>query len=127
MENHTCLEYCNGFSCKKHYLIDENRMNEFYVLDEKYFVCYKCMKSGKFDTMHYRHYWKLPKNVEYKRKNIDYCKRNHQETRSDHPYLFEDLWYKKHYKKLDSYGKEHKGIVLDYQNYEKLIHANVLF
>lgn len=99
--NHQCCPWdCNESTCKKCLLIDDQRTSEFYVLEEKYFVCYSCMKTGHFDNMNYRPYWRLPEGAVYVHIPGQFIERTHKGIRSTKAMLFEDLWYDKYWKNL---------------------------
>jgi hypothetical protein len=116
-DSHQCTRYCNGFSCKK-YLVKSN-YHEFYVADEKYFVCSSCYNKCK-DHYSLRPFWKLPVGSRIFNKPGQWMMiRTDQSYRKESPYNFEDLWYL-WYTKLDSFGKDfHKKDYIKWENYIK--------
>lgn len=123
-QNHVCDEYCNGFSCKKCYLINDNEHHEFYVEDEKYFLCYRCRKAGKGTNI--RPFWKLPRNAQMLTTRGQFIQsRTTQSYRSGAPYNHEDLWYTKYYLKLSDYQKKWENIADDYKIFSDLTAKNI--
>jgi hypothetical protein len=115
--NHKCSLFCFS-DCPKHFILDEKRTSEFYVLEESKFICYKCIKTGEFDSKSYRPFWKIPKNATYR---FNYSmKRDPHDIREKYPFLFEDSWYSGYYCKLMPVQQAFDDIVLDYKMYLEL-------
>lgn len=100
IKKHECNDYCNNNFCKKKIIIDKQLKSEFYIINEKYFMCFKCMKFNiKYqDKFKFRSFWKIPKNSIYKKQSSS--SRNLDEIKKSYPYLFEDYWFE-YYNKLD--------------------------
>lgn len=93
MNDHQCTEYCNNIFCKKKLIIDKKLKSEFYIINEKYFMCFKCMKCNinNQDKFKFRSFWKIPKNSIYKKQSTS--SRNLIEIKKSYSYLFEDSWF----------------------------------
>lgn len=125
--NHTCTDYCNGFSCKKRFLINKDFCSEIYVMDESRFICYSCIKHlDEAEMQKCRPFWKLPKNASYRPLYTDHIHRQHEKIRENAPWLFEDLWFDQYYKKLGPLQQEWEDNLQDYKEYEKLKAKEIL-
>lgn len=93
LQKHECHDRCNAFTCKKRLLIGPGLQNEFYVIDEKYFMCYQCMKEGKANGLKFRDYWKIPKGTIHIPLSKNESHRTTEYLRSECPWMHEDLWY----------------------------------
>jgi beta-lactamase class D len=91
--------------------------SEFYVIDEKYFMCYKCVKEDKVsEKQRIRSYWKIPKNAQH----TDDGKAT-KFHRFHYPWMHEDLWYNDHRK-----HRNEEGAFKDYVIYRKLLNEGIV-
>lgn len=127
IHDHICHERCNAFTCKKPLFINNQMRSEFYVVDEKYFMCFKCVKEGKMtatttiETI--RAFWKIPKcavHVTESKKRDVY--RNTEYFRLQCPWIHEDLWYRKYYHT----HKNDEGVFSDYVIYSNLARKGIV-